>query len=212
VGATPAFSVIVLIIGGIMTGIFTATEAGAVAVAWTAVIGFGVYGELKLSSFWDASYRSMIDFGSLMIIFAITAVYSFMVVATGIPAMLIGFLLSFAESPTVVLFMIVIGLLLLGMILDPIVNIILVVPVLAPNFGQLGIDPLHTGVVMVLALMIGLLTPPVGGILFVLERVTDVPLEKISRALVPYYVPLMVVLVLIIVFPQLVTFLPSVVG
>jgi len=117
-----------------------------------------------------------------------------------------------ADPPMIVMFLIALGLLFLGMILDPIINIILVVPVLAPNFGALGIDPLHTGVVMVLTLMIGLLTPTVGGILFILERVTDVPIQRISRAMVPYYVPLLIILVLLIVFPELVTFLPEAVG
>jgi TRAP-type C4-dicarboxylate transport system permease large subunit len=107
------------------------------------------------------------------------------------------------------LLLIVIALLFLGMVLDPITNLILVVPVIAPSFVQLGIDPLHAGVVIVLTLMLGLLTPPFGAVLFVLEKVTDVSIENIARAIVPFYAPLLVIIILLILFPALVTFIPS---
>jgi tripartite ATP-independent transporter DctM subunit len=211
ISATPALLTVVLIIGGILTGFFTATEAGAVAVVWSLLIGFIFYGESTLQSVWDAAYETMVDMGAFLSILATAAVYSYTIIVARIPEMFVDLLLQVGGSSTSRLFLIVLALIFLGMIMEPLANLILVVPILAPNFAELGIDPLHAGVVITLTLMIGLVTPPVGAILFVLERVTDVPQEKISAAMVPYYIPLIAVLLLLIVFPKLVVAIPNLV-
>lgn len=209
VRSVPALMTIFLIIGGILTGVFTATEAGAVAVIWALLVGVFVYGDLDLETFWEVSYESAVDVGELLVILASAAIYAFVVTAAGLPGLLVDGLVGTGFGSTTTLLLIVIALLFLGMVLDPITNLILVVPVIAPSFVQLGIDPLHAGVVIVLTLMLGLLTPPFGAVLFVLEKVTDVSIEHISRSIVPFYVPLLVIIVLLIVFPSLVTFVPS---
>lgn len=209
VRSVPALMTIFLIIGGIVTGVFTATEAGAVAVIWALLVGVFVYGDLDWETFWEVSYESAVDVGELLVILASAAIYAFVVTAAGLPRLLVDGLVGTGFGSTTTLLLIVIALLFLGMVLDPITNLILVVPVIAPSFVQLGIDPLHAGVVIVLTLMLGLLTPPFGAVLFVLEKVTDVSIERISRAIVPFYVPLLVIIVLLIVFPSLVTFIPS---
>lgn len=209
VRAVPAIMTIVLIIGGIVTGVFTATEAGAVAVIWALGVGVFVYGDLDLETFLEVSYESAIDVGELLVILASAAIYAFVVTAAGIPGLLVEVLVGTGFGATGSLFLIVLALLFLGMVLDPITNLILVVPVIAPSFPQLGIDPLHAGVVIVLTLMIGLLTPPFGAVLFVLEKVTDVSIEHISRSIVPFYLPLVLIVLLLIVFPGLVTFIPT---
>lgn len=205
----PALMTIFLIIGGIVTGLFTATEAGAVAVIWALLVGTVVYGDLDWDTFWEVTYESAVDVGELLVILASAAIYAFVVTAAGIPGLLVEALVNTGFGPTGTLFLIVIALLFLGMVLDPITNLILVVPVIAPSFPQLGIDPLHAGVVIVLTLMIGLLTPPFGAVLFVLEKVTDVSIEKTSRAIVPFYLPLLAIVLLLVIFPTLVTFIPS---
>jgi len=207
--ALPAIMTVALIIGGILTGLFTATEAGAVAVIWALLIGVFVYGDTTRQSVWDAAYETMVDIGAFLSILAAASVYSFTIIAARIPELFVELLLQSGGSPTTRLFLIVLALIFLGMVMEPLANIILVVPILAPNFSVLGIDPLHAGVVITLTLMIGLVTPPVGAILFVLEKVTDVPQETISVAMVPYYVPLLVVLVLLVLFPQLVLMIPN---
>lgn len=207
--AIPAIMTVVLIIGGIVTGVFTATEAGAVAVIWALGVGVFVYGDLDLETFLEVSYESAIDVGELLVILASAAIYAFVVTAAGIPGLLVEVLVGTGLGATGSLLLIVLALLFLGMVLDPITNLILVVPVIAPSFPQLGIDPLHAGVVIVLTLMIGLLTPPFGAVLFVLEKVTDVSIEHISRSIVPFYLPLVLIVLLLIIFPDLVTFIPT---
>lgn len=205
----PAVMTIVLIIGGIVTGVFTATEAGAVAVGWALFVGVFVYGDLDWETFWEVTYESAVDVGELLVILASAAIYAFVVTAAGLPQLFVEALVGTGLGSATSLLLIVIALLFLGMVLDPITNLILVVPVIAPSFVQLGINPLHAGVVIVLTLMLGLLTPPFGAVLFVLEKVTNVSIENISRAMVPFYVPLLIIIVLLIVFPGLVTFIPS---
>jgi tripartite ATP-independent transporter DctM subunit len=207
--SVPAVMTIFLIIGGIVTGVFTATEAGAVAVIWALLVGVFVYGDLDLETFWEVTYESAVDVGELLVILASAAIYAFVVTAAGLPGLLVEVLVGAGVGSAATLLLIVIALLFLGMVLDPITNLILVVPVIAPSFVQLGIDPLHAGVVIVLTLMLGLLTPPFGAVLFVLEKVTDVSIENIARAIVPFYAPLLVIIILLILFPALVTFIPS---
>jgi tripartite ATP-independent transporter DctM subunit len=207
--ATPALLTVVLIIGGIVTGLFTATEAGAVAVVWALFIGTFVYGELNREKFWEVTYESAVDVGELLVILASAAIYAFVVTAAGLPSMFVELLIDAGLGSAQSLLLIVVVLLFLGMVMDPLTNLILVVPVIAPSFAQMGIDPLHAGVVIVLTLMLGLLTPPFGAVLFVLEKVTDVSLEHISRSIVPFYIPLLLIIVVLIVFPSLVTFIPS---
>lgn len=205
----PAIMTIVLIIGGIVSGIFTATEAGAVAVIWALVVGIFVYGDLDWEIFKEMTYESAVDVGELLVILASAAIYAFVVTAAGLPRLLVEVLVNTGFGSAETLLLIVVALLFLGMVLDPITNLILVVPVIAPSFVQLGINPLHAGVVIVLTLMLGLLTPPFGAVLFVLEKVTDVSIEHISRSIVPFYLPLLIIILLLIMFPTLVTFIPS---
>ncbi len=207
--ALPGLLTVVLIIGGIFTGVFTVTEAGAAAALWAAIIGFLFYRDISPRDIWDAAYQTMVDMGAFLSILATAAIYAFVVILAEIPQMFVDILLSVGGGPTVRLLLVVVVLLFLGMVMEPLANIILVVPILAPEFGALGLDPVHTGVVVTLTLMMGLLTPPVGAVLFVLEKVTDVPLEKIAVAMIPYYVPLLAVLLLIVLFPELVLFIPG---
>jgi len=209
--AFPALFTVVLILGGIFLGLFTATEAGGVAVFWAALSGFVFY-DLNVEKCCEAAYETMIDISALLLIFAVAAAYSFAIIAAGIPQAIVDLLLVSSGDPTVVLFILVVIFLLLGMFLGPLVNIILFVPLLQPAFGQLGINPLHAGIVIVITLMIGLLTPPFGGILFVLERVTGIDILRISKAVIPFLLPLVITLVLIILFPKLVTFVPTAFG
>lgn len=206
--AIPALITIVIIIGGILTGVFTATEAGAVAIVWILVIGSLVYDGITPSTLYEATRETVRDLGALFVIFFLATVYSFTIVAAGIPGALTDVLLDLNTGPEMTLLVITAFLLLMGMVLGPLVMIFLFVPLLAPNFGVLGLNPIHAGIVIVIALMLGLLTPPFGGILFVLEKVTDVPSLAVSRAIAPYLIPLIITLVIIIFVPETVTYVP----
>jgi tripartite ATP-independent transporter DctM subunit len=209
VEALPALVTIAIILGGILAGFFTATEAGAVAVVWVLLIGFFAYGGLTVDSFVKATRDTVRDLAALMVIFLVASVYSFTVVAAGIPDALVSVLVGLSASPEITLLLIVALLLLLGMVLGPLVLIFLFVPLIAPEFGALGLNPIHAGIVIVIALMMGLLTPPFGGILFVLERVTGVSTTEVSKSIAPFLVPLVIVLLVLIFFPSTVLWVPE---
>jgi tripartite ATP-independent transporter DctM subunit len=207
--ALPALVTIVIILGGLLAGLFTATEAGAIAVVWVLFIGTFAYGGLDRASFVRATKDSVRDLAALVVIFLIASVYSFTVVAAGIPDALVSVLLGLNVGPSLTLLVIVFFLLLLGMVLGPLVLIFLFVPLIAPEFAALGVDPIHAGIVLVIALMMGLLTPPFGGILFVLERVTGVSTTEVSKSIAPFLVPLVIVLLVLIFFPSTVLWVPE---
>lgn len=209
VDALPALITIVIILGGILAGLFTATEAGAVAVVWVLFIGVFAYGGLTFDTFIQATRDTVRDLAALMVIFLIASVYSFTVVAARIPDALVTLLTSINAGPEITLLLISALLLLLGMVLGPLVLIFLFVPLISPEFATLGLHPVHAGIVIVISLMIGLLTPPFGGILFVLERVTGVSTTDISRSVAPFLIPLIIVLLILIFVPETVLWVPE---
>jgi tripartite ATP-independent transporter DctM subunit len=207
--AGPAMFTIILIIGGILTGVFTATEAGAIAVIWSTAIGVFFYRDLSLTGIWGAARESLHDVAAIMLILATTEIYSFTVLRAGIPGLLVDALVGLNLGPTGILILIAVSMVILGIGLYPLTILILVVPILAPEMQTLGIDPVHTGIVIMLALMLGLLTPPVGPVLFVLSKVTDTSVELISRSMLPFYVPLIATILIIILFPELTMYIPN---
>lgn len=207
VRAFPALVIPVIIIGGILLGYFTATEAGAVTVLYTIVIG-SLLGEITLTGLFQEVRDSTIETFALTFIIGIAALYGLVAVQLRLPTLMVEALTALTEDPTLVLLLIVLLLLIVGTFMETIAAITILVPVLIPVLDVTGIDPIHFGIVMILTLMIGLLTPPFGIILFVLDKVTDVKLEAIMRYMVPYYIPPIIVLLLIVFFPDLVTYVP----
>ncbi|MFC6874382.1 TRAP transporter large permease [Halobellus marinus] len=207
--AGPAIFTIILIIGGILTGTFTATEAGAIAVIWSIAIGMLFYRDLSLAGIWEAARESLHDVTAIMLILATTEIYSFTVLRTGIPGLLVDALVGLNLGPTGILMIIAASMVILGIGLYPLTILILIVPILAPEMHTLGLDPVHAGIVIMLALMLGLLTPPVGPVLFVLSKVTDTSVELISRSMLPFYIPLIITILIIILFPELTMYIPN---
>ena len=205
--AIPALMAPVIIVGGIMFGIFTATEAAVVAVVYAIGLGVFYYRTLNASNLYSVSKRTCIDSAALLLIIGLANMYGFLVTISGLPGFLAGGLIGLSESTLVILFVLVVVLLILGTFMETLAIILITVPILAPIFPELGVDPIHFGIVMMVTLMIGLITPPFGVILFVLERVTDEDLYGVMRGMVPFYIPLVLVLVLVIVFPDLSMFL-----
>ncbi|MBU2958029.1 TRAP transporter large permease [Paracoccus sp. 1_MG-2023] len=201
-----------LIVGGITTGAFTPTEAAVAAVAWTLMLGCFVYRSLTWRHLLRVMFDTLQTTGAILLIIASAAIFAWILISNQIAAHLSNSILSVSESPAFVMLAILLIVLVLGLFLETIAAITILVPVLLPVATSVGIDPVHLGVVIVLALMIGLLTPPVGLVLYVLAAVSGVSFERCVRATAPFLIPLVVVLLLVAFVPQLSLALPSAVG
>ncbi|MBV0926152.1 TRAP transporter large permease [Halomicroarcula limicola] len=210
--ALPALGTPLLIIGGILGGWFTATEAGAVALFYTLLIGTVFYDALSLEEVVDSFEDGMTRTASLTFIVAAAALYGFLIRRAQLPEVLANAVMNVSTDPLVVLLLIAGVLFIVGLMLETIAAITILTPVFLPIIEQTAISPIHFGVIMIITLMIGLLTPPFGVILFVLNAVTGVSLERITRNMVPFYVPLLIALILAIVFPGVVMWLPRTMG
>jgi tripartite ATP-independent transporter DctM subunit len=197
-----------IIIGGILTGWFTATEAGAIAVVYVLIVGV-YYGELNPRGLLQEMRDSTVETFSLTFIVGVAALYGLVAVQLQLPIMMADAITDFTTNTTLIIIMLVLLLLIVGTFMETIAAISILVPVLMPVLEISGIDPLHFGVIMILTLMLGLLTPPFGVILFVLEKVTDATIEEVMKAVLPFYLPILAVLGLIIVFPEIVTMVPE---
>lgn len=198
-----------ILLGGIWSGWFTPTEAAAVAVAYALVLGVVVYRELGWRDTIQVFIESAKDTAALGLIVAAASFYGWLLMRTGAPAALVGALLGISQNPTVLLLIINGILLVVGCFFETIVAILILGPILLQVTTQVGIDPVHFGLVMVLNLMIGLLTPPFGVVLFVMVHVGGISFERVVRATAPFLIPLFAVLLLITLFPPVVTWLPN---
>lgn len=208
VDAFPAIMMPLLVLGGILTGIFTPTEAAAAGVFYSLVIGLFVYRELKLKQLWPILKETGIMSGGIMLIVANASLFSWIIAAEGIPQRVADGIGYLTQNPYMVLFWINLFLLFLGCVMETLAAIIITVPVLLPLVKSLGIDPLHFGVVMVVNLSIGLATPPVGVNLFVASGIAKIPLEKITRIIWPFLIALLIPLALITYIPQITLWVP----
>ena len=210
--ALPGLLTPVIIIGGIVSGIFTATEAALVASVYALLLGVFYYQSISLEEFYEVSKDTFTDTASIVIIIGFANLYAFWLTLAGVPDVIGDFVLGFSSDPLITLIMLTIVFLIMGTFMEVMAIILIMVPLLVPLFPQLGLDPIHFGIVLILTLMYGLVTPPFGVVLFVLERVTDESLEDVMRSMLPYYLPLALVLLATILFPQLTLGLPEYVG
>ncbi|HSD52488.1 MAG TPA: TRAP transporter large permease [Candidatus Methylomirabilis sp.] len=199
----------VIIIGGIWTGVFTPTEAAGVAALYVVILGVAAYRTIGarglLAIFRTVARESAV----ILFILACAQIYSNALTRTQVPMYVTEAMLSISENPLTVMLALNLVLFLAGCFMSTAETITLLTPLIAPLLPKFGIDPIHFGLVMVLNLMIGQLTPPFGVVLYVVVRVGQIPFDRLVRACLPFYVPLAIVLALIILFPSLVTFLPT---
>jgi tripartite ATP-independent transporter DctM subunit len=198
----------VILIGGIFGGVFTPTEAAAVAAFYALFLGVVVYRELSLADLVRTFREVTLTTAVVGLILSGATLFNWVLARENVPQLVAQTLISMSEDPTVILLLINVLLLVLGMFVDPLAIMILLVPVFTTITAQVGIDPVHFGVVMVFNLMIGLLTPPMGVGLFVVARVSGMPLETVVRGILPFLVALVAVLLLITLVPELVLALP----
>jgi tripartite ATP-independent transporter DctM subunit len=201
-----------IILAGIYGGIFTPTEAAAVAVLYALVLTTLVYRELTWRDFLEQLKGTALDTATLMFIIAMTSAFGVIMLRLGLPQALVGLVVGISSDPTIVMFLLLIVWLLVGCFMAQTPAIIILTPILMPIASQIGLDMVHFGVVMALALTVGLLTPPVGMVLYALKKVADVPLGTLFSVSVPYVVIAILVLCLLILVPGLVTALPYAFG
>jgi C4-dicarboxylate transporter DctM subunit len=198
----------VILLGGIWTGWFTPTEAAAVAVAYALILGTLVYRDLTWKDLVDAFIGTAKDTAAIGFIVTAASFYGWLLMRTGAPAAMAESMLNFSRNPVVLLLIINVFLLVVGCFFETIVAILILGPILMQVVTQVGIDPVHFGVVMVLNLMIGLLTPPVGMTLYVMVSLANISVTEFTRECAIFMLALLVVLGLITYVPGLVTFLP----
>ena len=201
----------VLLIGGMTTGVFTPTEGAIAACLWAIVLGFFWYRTLDLKTFVKICLDTVETTSTVLFIVAAASIFGWMLTATGITAAIGEWVLAFTKEPWDFLLLANLLMLFVGCFLEPTAAITILVPILVPICQKLGIDLVHFGLVMVLNLMIGLLHPPMGMVLFVLARVAKLSVERTTIAILPWLVPLLFSLGLITYFPAVVLWLPKLV-
>jgi tripartite ATP-independent transporter DctM subunit len=207
-GILPLF-IPIIIIGGIYTGIFTATESSAIALLYCVLISFFVYKSIRLTEFIGVIKETMIDTAVILFIIGGSSAYSWVLARYQVTNDFIRWASANVHTPAMLLLYINLFLLLIGCFIDCVPALFLLTPVLLPLVKQFGIDPVQFGVIMIVNLMIGLITPPVGTVLYTIQRVGNIPFGNLARAVIPFYIPLAVVLVLVTYVPQIVMFLPN---
>ena len=198
-----------ILIGGIWSGQFTPTEAAAIAVVYALFLTMAVYRSVTPRALWQILRESLYDTAAIMLIIAAANLYAWFLVFTRIPQELTALMTALSTDPLVVLLLINLLLLIVGCFLESLAAITVLTPILLPLALAVGVDPVQFGIVMVLNLMIGLLTPPLGMVAYAVARVSDSPMDRVIRAIAPYYVPLLLCLVLITVFPAVTLTLPN---
>lgn len=207
--ALPALLAPVLMISGMMLGLFTPTEAAAVTAVYVLLISGLIYRELTFDHLWHAMLITVKSTSAILIIVAAAALFGWILAVEQIPQDFAAMILTISKDPIVLLLIANLIFFIAGMFLDSTTSTLLVVPIIAPPMVLAGVDPVHLGIVAIFNLMIGLLTPPMGLSLFLISSIAGVTLKQLLRALLPFYVPLLLTLAIITFMPDLVLWLPS---
>lgn len=209
--AIPSLLLLIVVIGGIVAGIFTATEAAAVAVLYTIILGY-YYNELSVKKLSELFLESVKTTAIVMLLIGTSIAMSWILSYQHIPQSISAALLGLSNNPIVILLMINFILLFVGTFMDMTPAILIFTPIFLPIVTEMGMDPTHFGIIMILNLCIGLCTPPVGSILFVGVGVAKTSIVKVIKPLLPLFIAMIVALFLVTYFPQLSLWLPNIFG
>ncbi|SFR06364.1 TRAP transporter large permease [Desulfoscipio geothermicus] len=193
----------VIILGGIYGGVFTPTEAAVVAVVYALLVGFFIYKELNWKNFYSMLVKSGLTSAMIMLLIATASLFTWIMTIENIPQAITGAILSMTESKLVFLLLVNMVFLIAGMFLDTVAIILLLIPIFFPIALQLGVDPVHFGVIAVFNLAVGQMTPPFGVCLFVSSGVSGVSLEKLFKAVLPYLLAAFILILLLTYVPSL---------
>lgn len=210
--ALPVLAMPVVVVGGIVGGVFTPTEGAGIAVAYAVIVGFFVTRELKISDLFPALFQAAIGAAMVGALIAFASGVTFIFTIDMVPVAMANLLQAITGNPTVFLVLVMTLLIIVGMFIESNAAYIMLVPIFAPVAGTFGIDPLLFGFLFVFNLVIGMMTPPVGVVLFVMCGITRVSMSDLIRNVWPYVAVQYAVLVLCLVFPSIVTWLPGVLG
>lgn len=198
-----------IVVVGVVTGFFTATESAAIAVVWAIFVSAFIYRELTIPKMWRVIERSLGTLAIVMILISTSQVFGWLLTYLKMPEMVANGILGLTNNPYLIMLILNITMLLLGTIMDMSAIILVATPILLPVAMTAGMDPIHFGVVVILNLGIGLITPPVGGTLFVGSAVSGVPIERLAKTLLPFFAVMIAVLLIITYIPSIVMFLPD---
>ena len=200
---------IVIIVTGVVGGIMTATESAAIAVLWAFIVSVFIYRGISFRDYYAIATRAIKTLSIIMILIAVAYSFGWVVSYLGVPGMIARSLLALTSNRYLILFLLNILMLFLGMVTSMSSIILILTPILVPVLESLGVGLVHFGVIMILNLGMGLLTPPVGGVLFIGSAISGIKVGKLTRSMIPFYFVMFGVLLLITYIPAIVTFLPD---
>ncbi len=212
IGAIPGLLTAVIIVGGVLSGVFTVTESGAFGVIYAFLVTLLVYRSITWENFKIAVNQSVKTTAMVMILIACAAAFAYMLTYYRVPTKMVTLLTGITDNPILILLMINVVLLLLGMIMDMAALILICTPIFLPVAQALGVDPVQFGMILLVNLGLGLCTPPVGSCLFVGCAVGKLPMEKAVRTIWPFYLAIFVALMLITFIPAISMTLPNLLG
>ena len=205
----PALLAPILLITGLMSGYFGPTEVAGVTVAYATLIGIFIYRSLTLRGFITALRETTTATANILFVVATAALFAWVLTLDQVPMKVSGLLLGLSDNPLVLLLLVNVLLLVVGMILESIAAILIIAPIVAPALTMVGVGPLQLGIVFVLNLMIGLLTPPVGMSLYMITIITKMPITRVIAGVIPFFLPLLLSLLVVTAIPALSTWLPN---
>jgi C4-dicarboxylate transporter DctM subunit len=211
-GAFWALLMPLIILGGILGGIFTPTEAAVIAVVYGVVIGFVVYRELKVRDLPKIFAKAAISTSTVMLLIATANIFGWILTAERVPQNVAAYLVGLTTSPAILYALILVCLLVIGTFMETSASLIILTPVFLPVIQQFGIDPVHFGVIMVTALAIGMLTPPLGICLFISCNIAGIQLSEIIKYIIPFLAVMIGMLLLMTYIPDTVMFIPNLFG
>jgi tripartite ATP-independent transporter DctM subunit len=211
VAAGPAIAAPVLLVGGLLLGVATPTELGALTCIYAIVLGFS-YRQLTARRLLAAFSETITSCGVILLLIAVGIPFGWIVAVNNLPAELSSFLTGLSDNPLIILAMINVGLLIAGAVMEAAAILLIAVPIVLPLVQSIGIDPVHFGVIVVLNLVIGVTTPPFGMILFIMMDIAEVRMSELVKAILPFYIPIFAVLILVILVPEITLFVPRLLG
>jgi len=207
VEAIPAIIMPFIILGGIYSGIFTATEAAGVAVVYSFFVSVFVYKGINIKNITTVLTSATETTASIMFILGAAGLFSWILTIENIPQQVAGAITSISDNPSVFLLFVALLLLLVGMFMETNASIMILAPILVPVAVEIGVDPVHFGIVMIITLALGMVTPPMGLNLFIVGKISNTRIDKLAKALIPFYITVLIVIVIITFIPEVSTFL-----
>ena len=198
-----------IVVGGLIFGVATTTEIGAVAALYAVLVSAFVYREMGARELWDALCKSAMDSAAVLVMASVAGIFTWLLANLGVGRALAGWVGGITKDPTLVLLLISLVLLFAGTVLEPVTTLLVLVPLMIPLVLAAGVDMTHFGLIVVIATCIGLLLPPIGFLIYLTAAQAGCGVMPLVRELVPFIVALVLLLLLIVLFPQLVLFLPN---